>query len=80
MASNSIEIFICDARNGEPVLQSFQLKLADGQSATVGHALLQQYYHLVLAEPQFQNPVQPLIHFQILVAEIYLGYQQLMQM
>ena len=41
MASNSIEIFICDARNGEPVLQSFQFKLADGQSATVGQALLQ---------------------------------------
>ena len=41
MASNYIEIFICDARNGEPVLQSFQLKLVDGQSATVGQALLQ---------------------------------------
>jgi len=41
MASSSIEILICDARKGEPVLQSFQLKLADGQSATVGQVLLQ---------------------------------------
>jgi len=41
MASSSIEILICDARKDEPVLQSFQLKLADGQSATVGQALIQ---------------------------------------
>jgi len=41
MVSSSIEILICDARKGEPVLQLFQLKLAVGQSATVGQALLQ---------------------------------------
>ena len=41
MASNSIEILICDTRKGDPVLQLFQMKLADGQSATVGQALLQ---------------------------------------
>jgi putative ubiquitin-RnfH superfamily antitoxin RatB of RatAB toxin-antitoxin module len=41
MASNSIEIFICDARKGDPVLASFHLTLVDGQSPTVGEALLQ---------------------------------------
>jgi putative ubiquitin-RnfH superfamily antitoxin RatB of RatAB toxin-antitoxin module len=41
MASSSIEIFICDAREGDPILQSFQLRVADGQSATVGQALIQ---------------------------------------
>jgi len=41
MASSFIEILICDAREGDPVLQAFHLTLADGQSATVGQALLQ---------------------------------------
>ena len=41
MASSPIEIFICDAREGDPVLELFQLRVADGQSATVGEALIQ---------------------------------------
>lgn len=41
MAGNVIEILICDARASEPSLKSFQLKLAEGEGVTVGHALIQ---------------------------------------
>ena len=51
MANSSIEILVCDARKGDPILQSFQLKLADGQSATVGQALLQMGIATSLEDP-----------------------------
>ena len=40
MANQSMEILICDARRGELVLKPFQLLLDEGQSATVGLALV----------------------------------------
>ncbi|MBU3580735.1 RnfH family protein [Polynucleobacter sp. AP-Capit-er-40B-B4] len=40
MAERIINLFLCDARQGEPVLKPFQLHLDQGQSATVGLALV----------------------------------------
>ncbi len=40
MAERVIHLTLCDARQGEPVLKPFQLLLDEGQSATVGLALL----------------------------------------
>ena len=41
MAERSLEILICDARQGEPVLTAFQLFLASDEAPTVGLALTQ---------------------------------------
>ena len=40
MAERVINLILCDARQGEPVLKPFQLLLDEGQSATVGLALV----------------------------------------
>jgi hypothetical protein len=40
MAERVINLILCDARRGEPVLKPFQLLLDEGQSATVGLALV----------------------------------------
>ena len=40
MAERVIHLTLCDARQGEPVLERFQLLLDEGQSATVGLALV----------------------------------------
>ncbi len=40
MASQSMEILICDARLGEPQLKSFTLYLSPSEPATVGLALV----------------------------------------
>jgi putative ubiquitin-RnfH superfamily antitoxin RatB of RatAB toxin-antitoxin module len=40
MASQSIEILICDARLGEPQLNSFTLYLSPSEAPTVGLALI----------------------------------------
>jgi putative ubiquitin-RnfH superfamily antitoxin RatB of RatAB toxin-antitoxin module len=40
MAERVIHLTLCDARQGEPVLKPFQLLLDEGQSATVGLALV----------------------------------------
>lgn len=40
MAKRVINLFLCDARQGQPVPESFQLILDEGQSATVGLALV----------------------------------------
>ncbi|MCX7238594.1 RnfH family protein [Polynucleobacter sp.] len=40
MVERVINLFLCDARQGEPVLKPFQLYLDQGQSATVGLALV----------------------------------------
>jgi uncharacterized protein len=40
MSENAIEIFLCDARRGQPNLTPFVLELALGEVATVGLALL----------------------------------------
>ena len=40
MADCFINLTLCDARQGEPVLKPFQLSLDEGQSATVGLALV----------------------------------------
>ncbi|MBU3615088.1 RnfH family protein [Polynucleobacter sp. Latsch14-2] len=41
MANNAIKIFICDARDGKPILKAFQLKLAEGEIPSLGQALIQ---------------------------------------
>jgi uncharacterized protein len=41
MTSRSIEILLCDARQGEPVLRSFELIFSNDESPTVGIALIQ---------------------------------------
>ena len=41
MASQSMEILICDARLGEPQLTPFVLQLASAEAPTVGLALIQ---------------------------------------
>ena len=40
MAEQSLELTICDARQGEPVLRQFQLTLQEGEIPTVGLALV----------------------------------------
>ena len=40
MAEHLINLILCDARQGEPVLRPFQLPLDQGQTATVGLALV----------------------------------------
>ena len=40
MPSRSLDLLLCDARKGEPVLNPFQLVLKDGELATVGLALV----------------------------------------
>jgi putative ubiquitin-RnfH superfamily antitoxin RatB of RatAB toxin-antitoxin module len=40
MANHTLEIWICDARQGEPTLSPFQLILTPDESPTVGLALL----------------------------------------
>ena len=40
MASNSVEILICDARLGQPQLSPFVLHLSPAQTPTVGLALM----------------------------------------
>ncbi|QWD66773.1 RnfH family protein [Polynucleobacter sp. MWH-Aus1W21] len=40
MAERLIHLILCDARQGEPVLKPFHLLLDQGQSATVGLALV----------------------------------------
>lgn len=40
MAERVINLTLCDARQGEPVFKPFQLLLDEGQSATVGLALV----------------------------------------
>ena len=40
MASQTLEIFICDARQGVPTLKPFQLVITAEESPTVGLALL----------------------------------------
>ncbi len=40
MAERVIHLTLCDARQGEPVLKPLQLLLDEGQSATVGLALV----------------------------------------
>lgn len=40
MAEHVINLILCDARQGEPVLRPFQLPLDQGQTATVGLALV----------------------------------------
>jgi putative ubiquitin-RnfH superfamily antitoxin RatB of RatAB toxin-antitoxin module len=41
MASRCLDIWICDARRGEPTLIPFHLNIADDQTPTVGLALMQ---------------------------------------
>ncbi len=41
MADRTLEIMICDARQGAPVLRAFQLVIPSGASPTVGLALIQ---------------------------------------
>jgi putative ubiquitin-RnfH superfamily antitoxin RatB of RatAB toxin-antitoxin module len=41
MANRHLDIWICDARRGEPTLNPFQLNIAAGQTPTVGLALMQ---------------------------------------
>ncbi|QWE13062.1 RnfH family protein [Polynucleobacter sp. AP-Titi-500A-B4] len=41
MANRTMEIWICDARQGDPTLIPFQLDLAADESPTVGLALIQ---------------------------------------
>ena len=41
MTSRSIDILLCDARQGEPVLSPFQLVLSNDEPPTVGAALVQ---------------------------------------
>ncbi|WP_062309179.1 RnfH family protein [Polynucleobacter sinensis] len=41
MVSKSLDILICDARQGEPKLSPFTLKLAPDEHPTVGLALVQ---------------------------------------
>jgi len=40
MADRTLDIMLCDARLGEPVLKPFKLILDQGESATVGLALV----------------------------------------
>ena len=40
MAERSLDLLLCDARQGEPELRSFKLVLANGECATVGLALV----------------------------------------
>ena len=40
MGKRDIEIVICDARQGEPALKSFKLMLDEGESPTVGLAIV----------------------------------------
>ena len=40
MAERLINLILCDARQGEPVLKRFRLLLDEGQAATVGLALV----------------------------------------
>jgi len=41
MADHSLDLMLCDARQGEPKLKSFKLDLDADESATVGLALVQ---------------------------------------
>ena len=41
MSSQSIDVLLCDARQGEPVLRPFQLVLSSDEPPTVGIALIQ---------------------------------------
>ena len=40
MPNRSLELLLCDARKGEPVLRAFTLNLNEGEIATVGLALI----------------------------------------
>ena len=40
MPNRSLELLLCDARKGEPVLSAFTLNLNEGEMATVGLALI----------------------------------------
>ena len=40
MVERSLDLILCDARQGEPILTPFKLLLDEGQLATVGVALL----------------------------------------
>jgi putative ubiquitin-RnfH superfamily antitoxin RatB of RatAB toxin-antitoxin module len=40
MANRSLDLLICDARKGDPVLSQFKFILQDGELATVGLALV----------------------------------------
>jgi uncharacterized protein len=40
MADPILDIWICDARQGEPVLRPFQLSVAPGEQPTVGLAIM----------------------------------------
>jgi uncharacterized protein len=40
MAKQILQLVLCDARQGEPELKPFQLQIDDGESATVGLALV----------------------------------------
>ena len=40
MASRRLDLLLCDARKGDPVLSPFQFILEEGELATVGLALL----------------------------------------
>ena len=40
MAKQTLDLLLCDARQGEPVIRPFQLLIEDGELATVGLALI----------------------------------------
>jgi len=40
MAKQALDLLLCDARLGEPILSSLKLVFQDGESATVGLALV----------------------------------------
>ena len=41
MVERSLDLLLCDARRGEPVLKPFKLLLGENEQATVGLALVQ---------------------------------------
>ena len=40
MANRSLDLLLCDARKGDPILSPFTLNLEEGELATVGLALI----------------------------------------
>jgi len=53
MANRTIEIWICDARQGNPILSPFQLVLTPTETPTVGLALLKAGLVVDQADPAF---------------------------
>ena len=51
MAKRVLNIWLCDAREGEPTLKPFELVIESGESATVGLALVKAGFALSLEDP-----------------------------